>query len=219
MRQALFVTAMGLLLAGMVPAWAQDEGTAFDSDSGFEGQQEQQRQQRDSRGQQPSSQGTGRSAGSTGPSQQQAQDVTKETYQDWVVRCGTVGEQQQERCQMSQQVSAPDSDQAIMRVAVLYPQDVDGPAAIFQLPLGIVLPKGIAIQVDDGEAKRFPVQICVKQGCRADLPLEQSLLQQMKAGRTAYVIIRSPRVKNGTARLPISLLGFTAAFERVQNAR
>jgi invasion protein IalB len=215
MKQTTRVTAVALLMAMIAPAWGQDEGTAFDSDSGFEGQQEQQR----SGGQGSSGQGSGMPAGSPSGSQRQAQNVTKETYQDWIVRCGTVGEQQQERCQMSQEVSPQDSDQAIMRVAVLYPQNADGPAAIFQLPLGIILPKGIAIQVDDGEAKRFPVQICVKQGCRADLPLEPSLLEQMKAGRNADVIIRSPRVKNGTARLPISLLGFTAAFERVQQAR
>lgn len=222
MKRTITLTALSLLMVLAGPALGQDEGTAFDEEGGFEGGSNQQQDQSGSGGQQAQpSPGTGGGAGAAPGRQQrgQAENVTTETYKDWTVRCGEVPNQG-ERCEMSQKVKAPNNpDQTAMRVAVLYPQGSDRPAGIFQLPLGIVLPKGVAMKVDDNDAVRFPVQICVKQGCRADVPLKSKLLNQMKAGRTAYVQVQTPRAKSGTVQLEVSLLGFTAALQRVQEAR
>jgi len=227
MRYTINILA-AIFLATAGATWAQDEGTAFDDSGGFEDSGQQQQQQQPSRqqsqggvGQQQRAQQSGQPGNPTQPGGQQSQikDVTTQQFEDWKVRCGTVRETGRERCQMSQDVSRPDSDQTIMRMAVGYSPQSSQPAAVFQIPLGVVLPNGIALRVDDGEPVRFPVQICVEQGCQANLPLKQDLLQQMKAGRSAYLTMRTPRARSGRVELDISLIGFTAALQRISKNR
>lgn len=226
MRQKTAALAALLLLALAAPAGAQEEGTAFDEEGGFEsGQDASQDQGSGSQGQtQPNAQperGGNAGAGAAQQRRQQGQleNVETEQFRDWKVQCGTIPNSGKERCQMSQQVTRGDSGDPVMRMAVGFTPQNSQPAAIFQLPLGIVLPKGIALRVDDGEPVRFPIQICVKQGCRADLPLKQNLLEQMKAGRKAYIMARTPRAESGKVELPISLLGFTAAYNRISESQ
>jgi invasion protein IalB len=227
MKQTTAAIGAWVLLGLATSAWTQDEGTAFDSEGGFESGQSSGQDQgaSDQRQQQPNAQsGPGSDSGARGAARQQQrrgqlQNVETQQFEDWRVQCGTVPNSGQERCQMSQEVTRSDSDEAVMRMAVGFTPRNDQPAAIFQLPLGIVLPKGIGLRVDKGEPVRFPVQICVQQGCRADLPLKDALLSQLKGGRTAYVIARTPRAESGTVELPISLMGFTAAFNRISKAR
>lgn len=101
----------------------------------------------------------------------------------------------------------------MMRIVVGYPPKAPGPIAIFDLPLGMRLPPGVALSVDGNQPVTFPVQLCVRQGCRADLPLKSSLLKQLRAGHTAKVTIHDPRGRPMT--LDISLMGFTNALDQV----
>lgn len=136
-----------------------------------------------------------------------------EHFQDWEVHCGAEAAGSETHCEMLQTVNRKGSDQPIMRIAIGYPPQTSGPVAIFVLPLGMRLPPGVQFKVDSGNAVRFPVQLCVTQGCRADLPLKDDMVRQLRAGHQATVTIHEPRGE--PLDLPISLMGFTAALERI----
>ncbi|KEZ78995.1 invasion associated locus B family protein [Salinisphaera hydrothermalis] len=141
-------------------------------------------------------------------SSQSAQDNVKIThYNDWEVRCPKSGNKNE--CEMTQLVKSPDSGKPIMRVVMGYPPQIDTAAMIFILPLGTRLAPGVQLSVDGDQPRRFPFQICLEQGCRADFPIKNSLLNKLKHGHTAQVTIVGP--KGDQINLKVSLSGFTDA--------
>ena len=142
-----------------------------------------------------------------------APQYDSEQFEDWEVRCPVNA--QPTICEMTQLINSPQSGQPIMRVIMAYPQEIDTAAMIFLLPLGVRLAPGLQLIVDDGEPINFPYQVCQQQGCRADLPISESLRQRMRSGSTATVSVIGPR--GNRLDLPVSLSGFTAADDRISS--
>ncbi|WP_280546838.1 invasion associated locus B family protein [Halomonas sp. 11-S5] len=139
-------------------------------------------------------------------------EVETEQFRDWEVICPPAGSQG--ACTMSQLVTNPGSNDPLMRVIVGYPPELEGrPAMTFLLPLGVRLAPGLQLSVGGGEPAQFPYQVCLEQSCRADLPLEPSLLQGLRSGSSATLSLIGPR--GNRMDLDISLMGFTDASERI----
>jgi len=79
------------------------------------------------------------------------------------------------------------------------------------VPLGVYLPGGLGLKVDQQPAKAAPFERCIDAGCVVRAPLSSELLNNMKAGTTAYVVIFGGPEQ--PVQIPISLSGFTAAFD------
>lgn len=137
-----------------------------------------------------------------------------ERFQDWAVRCGKIGNSGEQGCVMFQSLSEKKDNKQVMRISIGYPPKADNPIAVFQLPLGMHLPPGVALAVDDGDPVHFPVQFCFQQGCRADLQLKNDLVTALRSGKKATVRIEDPRGR--PVDLPVSLMGFTAAMNRIK---
>lgn len=138
-------------------------------------------------------------------------DFQSEQFQQWEVRCPPQG--QTGPCSMSQLITGTDGNQPMMRVIIAKPPQADRPIMTFLVPLGVRLAPGLELSVDGGEGVGFPYQVCDQPGCRADLPLAPSLLQSLRGGSNATLSLIGPR---GNRRdLEISLMGFTAASERI----
>lgn len=142
-----------------------------------------------------------------------APNMTTEQFQDWEVRCPQDAAAQG-ACTMTQLVNNPDGSQPLMRVVMAYPPEIDTAAMAFFLPLGTRLAPGLQLSVDNGEPVTFPFQVCMEQGCRADLPLRPELMQQLRSGSSATLSLIGPR--GNRMNLDISLIGFTNASERIQ---
>lgn len=152
------------------------------------------------------------SAAAQSSSGKSAKDNVKIThYQDWEVRCPKSGNQDQ--CEMTQLVKNPQSGKPIMRVVMGYPPQIDSAAMIFILPLGTRLAPGVQLSVDGDQPRRFPFQICLEQGCRADFPIKNTLLNKLKHGHDAKITIVGP--KGDQIHLKISLMGFTSANQAI----
>ncbi len=151
------------------------------------------------------------------PQGEQPQAEVRARHENWVVRCQPAPEEAfgaSEFCEMYQQVSEQESEQTVLEVVIGYPQDAGQPVALFNLPLGMRLPPGVQMQVDDNEPVQFPVQLCLGSGCRADIELSETLIGQMRAGTEAVLTIVDPQGRN--VELPMSLLGFSAALDELQ---
>ena len=140
-------------------------------------------------------------------------------HEDWIVRCQPAPGDAfgaEEFCEMYQQVSEQENDQTVLEAVIGYPPEADRPVALFNLPLGMLLPPGVQLRVDDGEAERFPVQICLQAGCRSSIELSDDLVRRMKGGARATLTIADPQ--NRQVDIPLSLLGFTAALNEVDSS-
>lgn len=131
-------------------------------------------------------------------------------YQDWRLRCERQEENDPERCFIMQIARTEKDKRDILRIGVRYPEP-DKPAMVFlTLPLGVYLPPGLLLQIDEGETLRIPVEICLPNGCHTRMALEDKLLKDMKIGRQAKLAFHDSQQQQIT--VPVSLAGFTAAF-------
>lgn len=130
----------------------------------------------------------------------------KSTHGAWQVRCF------QATCIMTQFHARTDSTSDAV-VTLSKPNDPSGALttlAEIVVPLGVYLPTGIGLQVDNGEVRAAPFERCLPLGCVVRAPVSPQMLDQLKRGGTAYLVMATSPVEN--VRVPISLQGFTAAF-------
>jgi len=158
----------------------------------------------------------GGTVGSDALRQQPGQDAKLERFQDWTVRCEARADQNngEELCEMIQQVTIEETGETVMEVAVGFVPDRAMPIALFTVPLGIRIPPGLQLRVDQNEAVRIEVELCGPDGCFASMSFDEPMLQQFRAGTGGTVQIRDPRGQSYD--LPISMMGFTAALNRIQ---
>jgi invasion protein IalB len=171
--------------------------------------------QGDALAQQGGAPASGMQFGATGSTQAAPELETRE-FQDWVVRCGKHSPDAPASCEMSQQ-RHDDQGQTVLAVAVGRVADTANPGMLIILPLGIWLPPGVVLKVDQG--KEIPVRIerCERRGCQVELLLEPNVLKLFKAGTQADVLfqIYDAQGRPKTVGVPFSLLGFTAALNEV----
>jgi invasion protein IalB len=144
--------------------------------------------------------------------------MTERQFQDWTVRCGRPRGQEAEVCEMEQQ-QIDNEDRTVMAVAVGQVPGSSDFVLLVLLPLGILLPAGVTIQIDGGAEIPLQVVRCERQGCRIERLIEADLLSRLKAGTKATVFFEAfdPQGKRQRLGVPISLLGFTAALNEVRS--
>ncbi|MEM9012810.1 MAG: invasion associated locus B family protein [Pseudomonadota bacterium] len=148
------------------------------------------------------------------PQEQQPQELLRETHGDWQVRCDP---QDLERCFMVQIASAADGNAGAEFSLIRLPdgQDADAGATIV-VPLGVLLPAGLRMQIDGGQQRTLPFSWCVRSGCFVRLGLDGATITQMKRGAQARLtVVAVPRPDAGI-ELTLSLAGFTAAYDSLQ---
>ena len=85
--------------------------------------------------------------------------------------------------------------------------------AIFQIavPTGRVIPAGIGLQVDGGQAQKINYAMCLPDRCIAEAPMTPELVSQLKKG--GELTLTSINFRNQPNPIKISLSGFTNAFD------
>jgi invasion protein IalB len=143
--------------------------------------------------------------------------LTERQFKDWTVRCGRQKEQGPQVCGMQQQTTDKEG-RTVMAVAVGTVPGDSKLGLLIILPLGVLLPAGVTLQVDGGAEVPLQVAWCERQGCRIEMLLEPDLLSRLKAGREAKVIFEAVDPEGQRRRLgyPISLLGFSSALDEVR---
>ncbi len=135
-------------------------------------------------------------------------------FRDWKLQCKQPEEAYQKFCQLTQNIVLRENKQPLLHVALGYIPEQRQPGIILTLPLGISLPPGIVLQVDDGEPQRMPIEHCVRGGCRVYLTVDQTLLAAFKAGIEAQVTFHD--ISRQPVGVPVSLRGFTAGFNALE---
>ena len=146
---------------------------------------------------------------SAGPAQ--AQGVVKNTFGDWQLRCETPPGAQAEQCALVQNVAAEDRPNVTLVVIVLKTADQKSRLLRVVAPLGVLLPAGLQLKIDQTEIGRAGFVRCLTTGCVAEVVMEDTLVNQMKAGQTAtFIVFQTPEEGIG---IPVSLNGFAPGLD------
>ena len=128
------------------------------------------------------------------------------------MRCDTPAGAQSEQCVLMQFVTAEDRDNVGLTVIVLKTADKKARIMRILAPLGVLLPSGLGLKIDDTDMGRAGFVRCLPNGCVAEVILEDKLLDSLKSGKTAtFIIFQTPEEGIG---IPISLNGFGRASTR-----
>ena len=146
---------------------------------------------------------------------QEVLEVVKATHGDWEVRCTPEGAD----CFMYQ-LAMDSENNPVAEFSLVRLADEAGVAAGATVvsPLGTLLPAGVELQIDDGEARRYPFTWCSQVGCFARFGVEAAAITSMKAGQVAKAVLVSVAAPDRPLILEVSLSGFTAAFDSLEPA-
>lgn len=150
----------------------------------------------------------------TEPPAGEASDRTEERIGNWTLRCMSVSDAAAKKCEMVQVLGDTQSGRDVLLVAIGYPVGQSRPVAWMILPLGVLLPPGLGLKIDQGEVKGLPYRSCDTGGCATPWPLTDEDVAALKGGNELVVIFKD--IEGKSLGLPVSLSGFTAAFDRLQ---
>lgn len=132
-------------------------------------------------------------------------------YGDWNMRCETPPGAQGPQCALMQYVVAESRSNVGLSVIML--KTADGKAKLLRIitPLGVLLPSGLGLKIDDEDIGRAGFVRCVAEGCLAEVIMEDELLNKLRRGQQAtFIVFVSPEDGIG---IPISLSGFSAGYD------
>lgn len=142
-----------------------------------------------------------------------AQGLMKQKFGDWEMRCETPPGAQKEQCALIQSVAAEDRPNINLVVIVL--KTADGKSRLLRVvaPLGVLLPSGLGLKVDQTDVGRAGFVRCLPTGCIAEVMMEDKLLDQLRSGTTAtFIIFQTPEEGIG---IPLTLGGLKDGFDKL----
>jgi len=145
------------------------------------------------------------------PAHSFAQGEVKAKYGDWDLRCDTPPGSQNQQCFIMQFVTAADRDNVGLSVIVM--KTADKQARILRLlaPLGVLLPRGLGLRIDDTDMGTTGFIRCLPNGCLSEVLMDDSLIEALRNGKQAmFIIFQTPEEGIG---VPISLAGFGEGFD------
>ena len=80
-------------------------------------------------------------------------------------------------------------------------------------PLGVMLPSGLGLKIDDKDVGRAGFVKCLPNGCIAEVVMDDNLIAQLRNGHTStFIIFQSPEEGIG---FPMSLKGFGDGYDKL----
>lgn len=146
---------------------------------------------------------------------EQPAETVREKHGDWEIRCAG------ENCVMAQTFVDSES-RPVLAVSISKlpePQTTAEGVVIMGIariltPLNVQLPEGLGLKIDEGKARSAPYVVCSQVGCLSRPPLTADLVDELKnGGKAEFLTVIETREGKRIVSSPISLSGFTAAFE------
>ncbi len=143
-----------------------------------------------------------------------AQGAIRSVHGDWELRCDTPPGAQSEQCVVMQFVTAEDRENVGLTVIALKTADKQAQILRILAPLGVLLPRGLGLRIDNEDMGSAGFVRCLPNGCVAEVIMDEALIAKLSGGKTAtFVIFQTPEEGIG---IPISLKGFGEGYEALQ---
>jgi len=139
--------------------------------------------------------------------------TVKSVHNDWQIRCETAPGAPGEQCALVQSVTAEDRPNVGLTVIVLKTADQKTRILRVFAPLGVLLSKGVGLNIDQNFIGSANFERCLQNGCMANVQMDEKLIAQLKSGKQAiFLIYQTPEEGIG---IPLSLSGFSVGFDRL----
>jgi invasion protein IalB len=142
------------------------------------------------------------------------QGTVRSTHGAWQVNCGNPPGSAVERCAAVQSVSA--DDRSNVGLTVIFLKSADNKRRLLRIvaPLGVLLPSGLGLKIDNADVGQAPFLKCASVGCIAEVIADDALLEKLTKGTNAvFVIFQTPEAGIG---IPVSLNGFSQALKELR---
>ena len=134
-----------------------------------------------------------------------AQGAVKSVHRDWQIRCDTPPGAKAEQCALIQSVTAEDRANVGLTVIVLKTADQKSRLMRVVAPLGVLLPSGLGLKIDQADIGRAGFVRCLPNGCIAEVVMDDELIKKLRTGKSAtFIIFQTPEEGIG---FPMSLAG------------
>jgi invasion protein IalB len=142
-----------------------------------------------------------------------AQGVVRSVFNDWQIRCDTPPGAQGEQCALIQIVTAEDRPNLTLTVMVLKTADQKMKLLRVVAPMGVLLPAGFGLKIDQTDVGRSGFVRCLPNGCVAEVVMDDNLIKQLRGGTTAmFSYFMTPEEGVG---FPMNLKGFSDGFDKL----
>jgi len=142
-----------------------------------------------------------------------AQGAVKSVHKDWQIRCDTPPGAKAEQCALIQSVTAEDRANVGLTVIVLKTADLKSRLMRVVAPLGVLLPSGLGLKIDQADIGRAGFVRCLPNGCIAEVVMDDALISKLRNGKTAtFIIFQTPEEGIG---FPMSLAGFGEGYDQL----
>jgi len=132
----------------------------------------------------------------------------------WIARCTSASRDAPLECAVEQTAVLTKTGQLIVLINIRVASDTRTPIAVIQLPLGLNLPAGAKLQVDDGKTADLQIQTCEQRGCYANTPIAADMLAAMKSGKQLKVSFQN--LGKEVISIPMPLADFAAAYDKIK---
>ena len=142
-----------------------------------------------------------------------AQGAVKSVHKDWQIRCDTPPGAKAEQCALIQSVTAEDRANIGLTVIVLKTADQKSKLIRVVAPLGVLLPSGLGLKIDNADVGRAGFVRCLPNGCIAEVVMDDELIKKLRTGKTStFIIFQTPEEGIG---FPMSLAGFGEGYDKL----
>ena len=138
----------------------------------------------------------------------------KANYGAWQLKCGRAPGAKNEKCALVQSVAA--EDRPNVGLTVIFLKSIDGSKRLLRViaPLGVLLPTGLGLKIDNADIGHTKFLKCGKIGCIAEVAVTDDLMGKFRKGSTAvFIIFQTPEAGIG---IPIQLQGFHQGLASLQ---
>src|ERR1700722_11975748 len=132
----------------------------------------------------------------------------------WAARCSSASRDAPLECAIEQTAVLSKTGQLIVLINIRVPSDTHAPILLLQLPLGLNLPVGAKLQVDDGKVTDLQIQTCETRGCYATIPVVPDVLAALKSGKQMKLSFQT--MNKETIAIPMPLVDFAAAYDKIK---
>jgi len=140
-----------------------------------------------------------------------AQGEVQGKFGNWELRCDTPPGAQSQQCVIMQFVTAEDRDNVGLSVVVMKTADKQARILRVLAPLGVLLPRGLGLRIDNTDMGTTGFIRCLPNGCVSEVLMDDSLIEKLRSGGQAmFIIFQTPEEGIG---VPISLSGFGEGFD------
>lgn len=134
------------------------------------------------------------------------------TFGHWSVRCEIPAGAKVEQCALVQSVTAEEHPGVSAVVIVLKSAENPGGKILrVVVPLGILLPAGLGLRIDDTDVGRTGFMRCIATGCVAEVVMDDALTNKLRVGDTAFFVVFQNSDEG--IGLPVTLSGFSAGID------